>query len=569
MLKKCVSFALVLVLTLAFVSVTKSAEVGKITVNPASESVLKGELLKVDIRAKDLSEVYALSFEIKYESAILFFEDHEWGSFISKDVEPVKHFAKPSSGRLMITVSNVDGKTDLPTGPATICTIKFKGIMASGNSPIKIEKIEARKRNFEEIELEGENASVIVTSPPTKPELVVKPVELDFGTLKLGECKTLSVNAYNMGKEGLKGTTESQNFWIEAEPIKFESEDIDINITVCPGEGLMMNKTHKGRLSIYTNGGSKDVICIFYLQEKQIEQDFPPDLTIDSPKDGMITNQSNIVVKGRTNSDATLKINRMPREIATDGSFEYEMMLLEGENNIVISAKGKTGRITEKIVTVYLDSMVPVLKVDDPGEVVHTNPLVLKGFAEPGCTIKTGGKSVKVGESGEFTVSLPIVAGENKLELVATDAAGNTTSWTKTIQYVAQETVSVVMWIDEPKAYINGKMTFLQVPPVIKNGRTFVPVRFVSESLRAEVLWDGETRSVTVNGPKHTCIVVIDQDTAFIDGKLVKLDAAPFIQNSTTLVPLRFIAQDTLGGEIDWNGEERKITILVTYDISQ
>lgn len=174
MLKKCVSFALVLVLTLAFVSVTKSAEVGKITVNPASESVLKGELLKVDIRAKDLSEVYALSFEIKYESAILFFEDHEWGSFISKDVEPVKHFAKPSSGRLMITVSNVDGKTDLPTGPATICTIKFKGIMASGNSPIKIEKIEARKRNFEEIELEGENASVIVTSPPTKPELVVK-----------------------------------------------------------------------------------------------------------------------------------------------------------------------------------------------------------------------------------------------------------------------------------------------------------------------------------------------------------------------------------------------------------
>ena len=34
--------------------------------------------------------------------------------------------------------------------------------------------------------------------------------------------------------------------------------------------------------------------------------------------------------------------------------------------------------------------------------------------------------------------------------------------------------------------------------PAIRNGRTFVPVRYVSEALGAEVFWDGGTRSVTV-----------------------------------------------------------------------
>ncbi len=48
---------------------------------------------------------------------------------------------------------------------------------------------------------------------------------------------------------------------------------------------------------------------------------------------------------------------------------------------------------------------------------------------------------------------------------------------------------------------VNGREIATDVPPVIVNGRTFVPARFVSEALGAEVGWDEKTRTVTITRP--------------------------------------------------------------------
>jgi hypothetical protein len=45
---------------------------------------------------------------------------------------------------------------------------------------------------------------------------------------------------------------------------------------------------------------------------------------------------------------------------------------------------------------------------------------------------------------------------------------------------------------------VNGKTLTIDAPPVIKLGRTFVPLRFISEALGAIVSWDAGTRTVTV-----------------------------------------------------------------------
>jgi hypothetical protein len=47
-------------------------------------------------------------------------------------------------------------------------------------------------------------------------------------------------------------------------------------------------------------------------------------------------------------------------------------------------------------------------------------------------------------------------------------------------------------------AYVDGNELTLDVPPQIINGRTMVPVRFISEGLGAEVGWDGATKTVTI-----------------------------------------------------------------------
>ena len=54
------------------------------------------------------------------------------------------------------------------------------------------------------------------------------------------------------------------------------------------------------------------------------------------------------------------------------------------------------------------------------------------------------------------------------------------------------------MQIGSTKAIINNKVVNLDAPPEIKDGRTFVPIRFVSEALGATVDWNEKTRTVMI-----------------------------------------------------------------------
>ncbi|MBT9175396.1 MAG: hypothetical protein DDT22_01071 [candidate division WS2 bacterium] len=63
------------------------------------------------------------------------------------------------------------------------------------------------------------------------------------------------------------------------------------------------------------------------------------------------------------------------------------------------------------------------------------------------------------------------------------------------------------MWIDKPIAQINGMLVYIDpenhmVVPIIESGRALLPLRFLAESLGAEVTWDGVKRTVTVIYPR-------------------------------------------------------------------
>jgi hypothetical protein len=51
-------------------------------------------------------------------------------------------------------------------------------------------------------------------------------------------------------------------------------------------------------------------------------------------------------------------------------------------------------------------------------------------------------------------------------------------------------------------AWVNGEEVALEAPPVLRGGRTLVPIRFIAESLGAEVEWDAARRAVVITaGP--------------------------------------------------------------------
>ncbi len=91
-----------------------------------------------------------------------------------------------------------------------------------------------------------------------------------------------------------------------------------------------------------------------------------------------------------------------------------------------------------------------------------------------------------------------------------------------------------------------------EVAPLIDNGRILVPVRKIFEQLGAEITWDNATRTITATKGKSTVQMKIGSKSAKANGKNVTLDAPPRIEDGRTIVPLRFVSQ-AFGGKVEWN----------------
>lgn len=131
----------------------------------------------------------------------------------------------------------------------------------------------------------------------------------------------------------------------------------------------------------------------------------------------------------------------------------------------------------------------------------------------------------------------------------------------------AENVKTVVVYVGKTQATIDGKSTTLDQAPVIVNGRTMVPIRFVSEALGATVDWNNATREATIKLLGNTIVLKIDSPTATVNGYTVYLDAPATIVKSTgrTVVPLRFVS-DSLGADVTWNATDKSVTVKFSED---
>jgi|GEM_PF-2314898 len=128
--------------------------------------------------------------------------------------------------------------------------------------------------------------------------------------------------------------------------------------------------------------------------------------------------------------------------------------------------------------------------------------------------------------------------------------------------------IRIVLVINQPKATVNDREYWIDssnhaiTPVILPPGRTFVPIRFISEAFGAEVGWDNETQSVRIYLPSKDVRITlqINNKLAKVNNKVVTLDAPPTILHSRTFVPLRFIAE-AFGAQIVWDGAKQQITI--------
>ena len=107
---------------------------------------------------------------------------------------------------------------------------------------------------------------------------------------------------------------------------------------------------------------------------------------------------------------------------------------------------------------------------------------------------------------------------------------------------------AVALYIGSSQAIVNNKekqvdSTNAKVKPYIKNDRTMVPVRFISENLGAQVEWDAQSSKVTVSLGDRVVVLTVGSKTMKVGDKTVDLDVAPELNEDRTYLPLRGLVE--------------------------
>jgi len=96
--------------------------------------------------------------------------------------------------------------------------------------------------------------------------------------------------------------------------------------------------------------------------------------------------------------------------------------------------------------------------------------------------------------------------------------------------------------------------------PIIYKDRTMVPMRKIFEELGADVNWDSSTQTATGRKGDRTVRVTVGSNKMYVNSKEISLDIPPMIMNNRTLVPVRAVAEG-LGCEVDWDSKRYIVSI--------
>ncbi len=121
----------------------------------------------------------------------------------------------------------------------------------------------------------------------------------------------------------------------------------------------------------------------------------------------------------------------------------------------------------------------------------------------------------------------------------------------------------VVFTIDEAVYKVDGKEFTMDVAPYVKDGRTFLPVRFAAVAVGVDnenVIWDGGTQTVTILNDARTVQLKLGSNVMTINGTPLYMDVTPEMTADRTMLPIRFVAQ-ALGKSVDYKEDTKEVII--------
>lgn len=140
-------------------------------------------------------------------------------------------------------------------------------------------------------------------------------------------------------------------------------------------------------------------------------------------------------------------------------------------------------------------------------------------------------------------------------------SSGDSVDDSKVISFQINNPMMEINGVDVP---IDGDGT----SPVIRDERTVLPVRAVMEAMGAEVKWDDQSQTITLSMDGKQLNLQIDNGQAWDqNGNSYPLDVPPVIINGRTMLPIRFVAE-YFGGTVEWWDTEQRVAIVCGFQKS-
>lgn len=140
-------------------------------------------------------------------------------------------------------------------------------------------------------------------------------------------------------------------------------------------------------------------------------------------------------------------------------------------------------------------------------EFIVTSSTFKKQMTETVIILQIGNKNFTVNGETRTLDSPPIIKNSRTLFPIraVVESLGGTVGWSASDKKVtvSLDTNTIELWIGKPQAKVNGATKWIyeanhKVVPEITNGRTMLPLRFVTENLGCDVQWEDKTKAITI-----------------------------------------------------------------------
>ncbi|MCK5848695.1 MAG: copper amine oxidase N-terminal domain-containing protein [Caldisericia bacterium] len=439
-----------------------------------------------------------------------------------------------------------------------------------------------------------------------EPLLGIDVETIDFGDCLRGQNIQKRFIVYNKRKGPITGTLSSKNPWMRTSTEAFSEHSQTITLAlhtkrIDPGE-------YNGSIRIRSNGGTETILVTMnllssYIVDKE-EIDFGK-IDIDTyertPIPYTITNNSGKkldITISKSDWWISTKCAEIELEDGKTQEFEVEISTrlmketnFQYEGLITIESKYDT---VELPVKAYIGQKAPELMwVKDEEEPDCVNQKLFYGteafehvfiFKNSGSGLLENTYEIDKSDANfrifakqkEFlkdeSAEVKIKLKTKNLELgmyntvLSVKSNGGDIEIPITVEIIEKPKIIIKLSIGLKTATINGEEVILDEAPYINNGTTMVPLRFIGEAFNAEIEWFNiEKGRIEIRLGEDVIQLDIGKTIAYINDEEKVLTVPPEIKSGRTFVPIRFVSE-ALGAKIEWNGALQTITITFELD---